>query len=460
MLTRQHCLVGVASILLLAAQAEPVPNQHILNVPYQSDSEPLPLLGQLWRFGVGEDTKTLKEVLALAKEHDLDLWQIAPTHVDVYSPNSAPTLPASLRAIPHTLAANITHPQRATTSRLQSTAAWDLSSLQNSTYHANYHPLYEVETFIRELAELHPDLVKVNNLGHSGMGREMLSLTISKPQAVTNKGRKTQRQGKKKKKPERQPEDDEKLAIVIMGAQHAREWVATATALYLTHALTSKKSEPRSLSRLLDVFDFHIIPMPNPDGYNYTWESDRYWYKTRQRMGSKNKCFGLDMNRNWGYKWKAIAEESSSGHRPFEAPEANNIANMIITIPNLVGFIDLRSYGQMLSSPYSYSCNAMPEDAEDQLEAGLGAARAMGSVHGTKVTTGRLCEMLYRAPGNVVDWMYRGAGIKYSYALHLRDTGTYGFSLPPRWIRPVGEETSEMLRYLAKFIAKKMKRDL
>lgn len=29
-----------------------------------------------------------------------------------------------------------------------------------------------------------------------------------------------------------------------------------------------------------------------------------------------------------------------------------------------------------------------------------------------------------RAPGNVVDWMYAKAGIKYSYAVHLRDTGT------------------------------------
>lgn len=32
--------------------------------------------------------------------------------------------------------------------------------------------------------------------------------------------------------------------------------------------------------------------------------------------------------------------------------------------------------------------------------------------------------MLYRAPGNIVDWMYKGGGIKYSYAVHLRDTGT------------------------------------
>jgi len=32
--------------------------------------------------------------------------------------------------------------------------------------------------------------------------------------------------------------------------------------------------------------------------------------------------------------------------------------------------------------------------------------------------------LTHSAPGNVVDWMYARAGIKYSYAAHLRDTGT------------------------------------
>ncbi len=70
--------------------------------------------------------------------------------------------------------------------------------------------------------------------------------------------------------------------------------------------------------------------------------------------------------------------------------------------------------------------------------------------------------------------MYKKAGIKYSYSVHLRDTGTvrpipsgalpatmsmtrtfqYGFNLPAEWIRPVGEETAAMIRSLAEFITK------
>jgi len=84
----------------------------------------------------------------------------------------------------------------------------------------------------------------------------------------------------------------------------------------------------------------------------------------------------------------------------------------------------------------------------------MGAVRSLLGVYGTKYAVGSLCALFYRAHGNIVDWMYKTAGIKYSYAVHLRDTGTYGFALPPQFIRPVGEETAAMVEYLAKFIAK------
>ena len=92
--------------------------------------------------------------------------------------------------------------------------------------------------------------------------------------------------------------------------------------------------------------------------------------------------------------------------------------------------------------PFSHSCDILPADAEDLLEAALGAAQAVKKKHGTTFTvsipiihelsfltdghtqTGRLCSMLYPAPGNILDWMYGEMGVKYSYAVHLQDTGT------------------------------------
>lgn len=46
--------------------------------------------------------------------------------------------------------------------------------------------------------------------------------------------------------------------------------------------------------------------------------------------------------------------------------------------------------------PFSYSCDEIPADAEDLIEAALGAARANHQVHGTQMITGAACELLYR----------------------------------------------------------------
>ena len=44
------------------------------------------------------------------------------------------------------------------------------------------------------------------------------------------------------------------------------------------------------------------------------------------------------------------------------------------------------------------------------------------------------------AAGGSYDWVKGVAGIKYSYALELRDNGTYGFMLPQEQVIPTAEE--------------------
>lgn len=144
---------------------------------------------------------------------------------------------------------------------------WNLPSLSNTTYHLEYHPLFEIDAFINHLAVLSPNTTRIHRLGHSGQGRELIAMTISKT------AEEPQGQKKKPRKTQNRPSTEEKLGFVIMGAQHAREvrllhfhpnvnpfffssdqWIATATSLYLAHALTANASEPGSLSSLLDVF--------------------------------------------------------------------------------------------------------------------------------------------------------------------------------------------------------------
>ena len=54
---------------------------------------------------------------------------------------------------------------------------------------------------------------------------------------------------------------------------------------------------------------------------------------------------------------------------------------------------------------------------------------------------------LSRAPGNIVDWMYKKMGVKYSFAAHLRDTGTVSFSFESQIFRqnPLAQSVCSMV---------------
>jgi extracellular matrix protein 14 len=138
------------------------------------------------------------------KAHELDVWQLTPSHIDIYSPPSVPSPPSQLLLLPHTetdipILSNL-RPQYANTPW----SGWNLSTFANSTYHASYHRLHEIDSFIQDITALHPDLVHVANLGHSGEGREMSALKISR-------------------RPGRALRKKKKKGFVITGAQHARE---------------------------------------------------------------------------------------------------------------------------------------------------------------------------------------------------------------------------------------------
>jgi murein tripeptide amidase MpaA len=49
---------------------------------------------------------------------------------------------------------------------------------------------------------------------------------------------------------------------------HAREWMAPPVALYVAHQLTTAENR----ETLLELADWYILPVANPDGYVYSWD--------------------------------------------------------------------------------------------------------------------------------------------------------------------------------------------
>lgn len=53
------------------------------------------------------------------------------------------------------------------------------------------------------------------------------------------------------------------------------------------------------------------LKVVNPDGYQYTWTTNRNWRKTRSNVSLL--CFGVDGNRNFAYNWLKADETGNEG---------------------------------------------------------------------------------------------------------------------------------------------------
>jgi len=96
------------------------------------------------------------------------------------------------------------------------------------------------------------------------------------------------------------PNGELKPAIFIDAHFHAREWVSGASATWIINEIISN---PEKYAEILSQFDFFVVPLANPDGYEYSHGAgNRMWRKTRS-TNSGSACYGTDPNRNFAFQF-------------------------------------------------------------------------------------------------------------------------------------------------------------
>jgi len=248
-----------------------------------------------------------------------------------------------------------------------------------------------------------------------------------------------------------------KPKIFYDGGIHAREWMAPATVQYILYQLITLYGTDPLVTKLVDSIDWTICPIFNTDGYQYTWSRDRMWRKTR--MPNKGStCVGTDPCRNSDNHWcglgasKSPCSDTYCGAKAFDQPEVKAIADYVVGLGNVKGYINFHSYSQLWMSPWSYDY-VVPPDPDKTLQANLNkaAATAIKNAHGLTYRYGPGATTIYPASGDIGDYLY-AKGVTYSTCVELRDTGRYGFLLPPDQIIPTGEEIWAAAKVMGQYI--------
>lgn len=188
----------------------------------------------------------------VVQDLNLDIWHHDSKQLDIYFPT---TTTAGMHPALHRNTSYFEPYSGVPSPQLlaQNAVGWNISDLRASTFHLSYHPLYEIDSFLEEMANEWPDLVELIDIGASAEGRKTLAVKIARTD-LNKKGKRVK-----------------KFAYVIQGAQHAREvrigwrsvsgpslilsqWIATATALYFANTLVVQKPKSLSHHKLLDHF--------------------------------------------------------------------------------------------------------------------------------------------------------------------------------------------------------------
>ncbi|KAG0201534.1 carbamoyl-phosphate synthase (glutamine-hydrolyzing) cpa2 [Mortierella sp. GBA30] len=437
----------------------------------------------------------LKQLGATVENYNLDLWSnLRLGAVDVrVSASKMDAFKAETRNIPSSVMIpdlQALVPEQPPASLLQNRQSGEWNFTDNSFW-LNYHDFDTLNIFMETMAEKFPQLVRRVSIGHTFEGREIFGMSIHGFKQKKDRQRKDSRMTEDRSEDDEDLEEEEESdlgqsqeerswwselfgqkrrstkkpskpkkhpkAIIIDSGQHAREWIGPAVVTYIAKELILGYHHNKKITRLVDHFEFVIVPLLNADGYVYTWEYNRMWRKNRQPT-SIPFCPGIDPNRNWGYLWSNEGpsanpcNEAYHGPEAFAAHESKMMSDFILKRKDVISYIDLHSYSQLWMSPFGGDCTMIPKDDEDIVEAAMGAAKALHDIHGKKYTVGSICDLIQQASGGSIDWTYAVGQVKYSYFVELRDTGRYGFMLPESEILPSAEETMAAVMYLAKFI--------
>jgi Zinc carboxypeptidase len=246
-------------------------------------------------------------------------------------------------------------------------------------------------------ARRNPQLVKLEVLGHTAQGREIIAVKLTQGTSDVP--------------------DGTRPAVLYSSTQHAREWISTEVNRRLMNFYIDRwRANDREVRKLLQTTELWFVLVANPDGYQYTFDHERLWRKNLRDNngdGQTQVGDGVDPNRNfpnhWGYDEEGSSSIQSSdtyrGPAPMSEPETQAMVGLL----DRIGFafqVNWHSAGQWLL--YAEGWQTGTPTADDPIYYAMSGnldAPAIAEFH-----PGLSSDVLYVTNGETTDYAHARTG--------------------------------------------------
>ena len=233
-----------------------------------------------------------------------------------------------------------------------------------------------------------------------------------------------------------------KPQMLYTALHHAREpGSISSTVYYLWYLLENYSTDPR-IKAIIDNTELYFIPCVNPDGYLYNIYTNPsgggMWRKNRRDNG--DGTHGIDLNRNYGYKWgydnfgssPNDSNDTYRGPSAFSEPETRAVKWMANT-HHFKFCLNFHSYNNDLLYPWGYIPSLQTVDSNWFFAYGEYITRENHYRYGTCNQT-----LNYITNGDSNDWMYGDTTLKPKIYSFTPEIGSIvnGFYPPAAQIIP------------------------
>lgn len=284
---------------------------------------------------------------------------------------------------------------------------------------AAYHNYEEMMAALHQIAAERPDIVALTTAGYSLEGRAIPAVKISD-----------------------EPELDDlaEPAVLFMALTHAREHLTVEMALAIVRLFAEGHGRDPALTNLVEQREIYVLPNVNPDGGEYDIADGTYRYWRKNRRPNPDGSYGVDLNRNYGYRWGCCggsspepASETYRGPAPFSEPETQVVRDFVLAHPDITAAISFHTYGELILYPYGYTYDDLPADMDpDDRQAFVALAGQMAATNGYRP---QQASDLYITSGDTVDWLYGERGI-FGFTFEMYPTSFLPGFYPPGEIIP------------------------